>query len=100
MKLWKTTLVIWSDSDPRGMEASHLVREGEVGDAYISRSLHVFVDPAEGDPDWDGTEFFGVEDDAEEEPEEEPMCGVCGVALVDGLFCHNPDCERTKHADD
>lgn len=57
--LYKATIVIWSDSDPRNLELSDLAREAESGECYCS-SLHTkIVEAPEHDPDWDGTDFFG-----------------------------------------
>lgn len=58
-ELYRTTIIVWSSSNPLGMEASQLVREGEVGDAYISRQITDRVtDPSE----FPNTEFFDLED--------------------------------------
>ena len=65
--LYKTTIVIWSETDPNPSEASAdpeldslagLALEATNGNAYCSK-MHVEAvnDPAR-DPDWDGTEFF------------------------------------------
>jgi hypothetical protein len=69
MKLYKTTIVIWSEYDPTEttMDASILVHEAEVGEAYCSRMDVVGVDNPEQDADWDGTEFFNGDDIGEEE---------------------------------
>lgn len=65
--LYKTTIVIWSEEDPSHMELSHLARDAETGNSYCAKSESVRVhDPAK-DPDYDGTEFFGAEDDGEDE---------------------------------
>lgn len=58
MKLYKTTIVIWSDSDPVGMELTELARDAFVGDSYCSKQEVVVVNNPKTDPDWDGTEFF------------------------------------------
>jgi hypothetical protein len=59
-KLYKSTIVIWSEFDPRNMELSHLAREAESGEAYCSKSVAVLVKKPATDPDWDNTEFFGA----------------------------------------
>lgn len=64
MKLFKSTIIIWTDYDPapRNIELSALAREAEVGDAYCSKQeTELIVDP-ETDADWDGTEFFELSD--------------------------------------
>ncbi len=58
MRLYKTTIVIWSEFDPNKHELSVLAREAESGGAYCSRFCAEVVKNAEKDPDWDGTEFF------------------------------------------
>lgn len=65
MKLWKSTVVIWSDSDPQQMELAHLAREAESGDSYCAKMATELIDKPKEDPDWDGTEFFDAvwEDD-------------------------------------
>lgn len=62
--LYKTTIVIWTDSDPAGCEIAYLACEAENGDAYCSLRETVLVPEPEKDPAWDSTEFFGCEDDA------------------------------------
>lgn len=59
MKLFKTTIVIWSDYNPEGrVELEDLARAATVGDAYCSKQETVPVEDPEQDADWDGTEFF------------------------------------------
>jgi hypothetical protein len=72
--LYKSTIVVWSETDPSKVEASDLVRDGEVNDNYIARQDNVLVEDPTKDPDWDDgpQEFFfdgiGSEDeDGEEE---------------------------------
>lgn len=54
--LWKTTIVVWSDFDPRSMESSELVRDGETGDSLIEESSTDFITDKSKWPDID---FFG-----------------------------------------
>lgn len=72
-KLWKTTIVIWSDYDPAELDASDLARDAERGDSYCSKQESVAVDDPAGDPEWDGTEFFGVD---EPEEDDEPIHNI------------------------
>jgi hypothetical protein len=60
--LYKTVIVIWSESNGADMELSTLAREAESGDAYCSRSKTTKVADPTKDKDWDGTEFFGVDE--------------------------------------
>jgi hypothetical protein len=65
--LYKTTIVIWTDYDPRTRELEDLAREATVGDAYCSKQEAVEVADPSGDPEWDGTEFFDPPFGEEEE---------------------------------
>lgn len=56
--LYKTTIVIWSEYDPTGLELSELAEEAEEGGNYCSRFDSKYVQDPGADPDWDGTEFF------------------------------------------
>ena len=58
MKLWKTTIVIWSSYDPTTIEIEALSSDATDGMAYCSRQKSVEVQDPNQDPDWDGTEFF------------------------------------------
>jgi hypothetical protein len=62
-KLWKTTIVIWSDYDGDTVELENLARAATVGDAYCSKQVSVLVDEPSVDPDWDSNEFFYDGDD-------------------------------------
>ena len=58
--LFKTTVVIWSEYDAGFASLEDLGRDAMEGESYcsIQRSEHI-IDP-ELDPQWDGTEFFGI----------------------------------------
>lgn len=56
--LFKTTIVIWSEEDPAGIELSDLARDATDGESYCSKQVSQIVESPSGDPDWDGTEFF------------------------------------------
>ncbi len=58
MPLWKSTIIIWSDFDPRTVELEDLAREATNGDAYCSSQKAKLIDHPADDMDWDGTEFF------------------------------------------
>jgi hypothetical protein len=61
--LFKTTIVIWSDYDPsQEGDIDELAHDATYGDSYCSKESSVVVEDPEKDPDWDGTEFFGVDD--------------------------------------
>lgn len=59
-KLWKSTIVIYSDYDPHTLELSDLAREAESGDAYCagmeSEIVNDFNDVEEA-----ALEFFDLE---------------------------------------
>lgn len=70
MKLYKTTIIIWTDDDPTDkVELEDLAREATSGAAYCSSMETVAVDDPEADPNWDGTEFFGVLSDEQGDAE-------------------------------
>ena len=69
MKLYKTTIVIWSEYDPSSIEMATLVHEAEFGAAYCSKSVSECVNNAEQDTEWDGTEFFNDPFETEDEVE-------------------------------
>lgn len=68
MKLYKTTIVIWSEFDPgaEGLELEDLARDATSGGSYCSKVKYDTVEKPEADPDWDGTDFFSDPDEDEE----------------------------------
>ena len=65
MKLFKTTVVIWSKHDPKEVPQNDeedvleiLARDTGLGDAYCSKMESVLLHAPETDPDWDGNDFF------------------------------------------
>jgi hypothetical protein len=69
MRLYKTTIVIWSRYDSDKAELVDLAREATNGDAYCSRQESVAIERPRDDPEWDDTEFFGA---TENDPDDEP----------------------------
>lgn len=66
-KLYKTTIVIWSEYDPtNNIEIDDLARDAMSGESYCSKQKSEYVDPRT-DPDWDGTDFFGYDEDPDGE---------------------------------
>jgi hypothetical protein len=61
--LYKSTIVIWSDFDPETVELSDLALDAMCGGSYCSKMVAEHVVNPDNDPDWDGSEFFGVEDE-------------------------------------
>lgn len=60
-KLYKTTIIIWSEEDPTDhYELTDLAQEATDGLMYCSKMRAECVDTSK-DSDWDGTEFFGEE---------------------------------------
>ena len=58
-KLYKTTIIIWSDEDPTGKyELVDLAQEATDGLMYCSKQHTEAIKNPRKDPDWDGTEFF------------------------------------------
>jgi hypothetical protein len=70
LKLFKTTIVIWSEYDPSelDLELSELARQAENGDAYCASMTCAPIPEPEKDPAWDGTDFFDVEGDEDGDP--------------------------------
>lgn len=60
--LYKTTIVIWTDWDSTNMDLAALGHEAMQGDAYCSAQTTTRVDDPHLDPEFDGTEFFGIGD--------------------------------------
>lgn len=54
--LYKTTVVIWTEFEPSGLEIDDLAREAIVGEAFCSEQSVVYVQDESQFPD---TEFFG-----------------------------------------
>jgi len=71
--LFKTTIVIWSeyDSEAGHVELADLALDATDGQSYCSSMTKTKVEDPSKDPDWDGTEFFGEEEDNESESKEE-----------------------------
>ena len=65
LKLFKTTIVIWTESDPwvRKWELPDLAQQAMGGEGYCSKQLSEKVLDARDDPDWIETEFFDLEGD-------------------------------------
>jgi hypothetical protein len=67
-KLYKTTIVIWSEYDPEDSDIEILVCEATNGDCYCSAQKSELVKNPEKDPDWDDNEFFdGDEEDDDDD---------------------------------
>ena len=62
MKLYKTSIIIWSEYDPAELELTDLAHRAETGDAYCSTMGCALISEPEKDPTWDGTDFFDAED--------------------------------------
>jgi len=74
-KLYKTTIIIWSDTDPASLELSDLAREAESGDSYCAHQETVLVSDPTADAHPPDLEFFSSafdEDEDDDEGEEPP----------------------------
>lgn len=60
-KLFKTTIIIWSEENPNSMELEDVAREATSGEAYCSSMRSELIEEPEKDSAWDGTEFFDSE---------------------------------------
>lgn len=58
MKLYKTTITIWSEYDTSGIGLETLGREATSGDAICSKQSCVLVKNPEKDKDYECGEFF------------------------------------------
>ncbi len=104
-KLYKTTIVVWTEykaddaasSDPDGDALVSIAHDACHGEAYCSKFDCVEVVDPERDPDWDGTEFFGEQAEPKERgPFDCPGCGVRGTPeeTRDGMYlmrCKEPE---------
>ena len=63
MRLYKSTMTIWTTYDPTEIEPTELVHPAENVGAYCSSMTFALIPELEKDPAWDGTEFFDDEDD-------------------------------------
>ena len=63
-RLWKTEIVIWSAYDPQKIEVSELARDGEQGDAYITKAHSELISSPYVQDDGPPEDFFdtGSED--------------------------------------
>jgi hypothetical protein len=64
-RLYKATIVIWSEFNPDGIELERLGREADQGEAYCSQWSTELVEDPMSDPAYsDGmTEFFQMEEE-------------------------------------
>jgi hypothetical protein len=56
--LYKTTIVIWSDSDPSCVELLDLARDATDGGSFCSMQRTELVQEPQKDPMWEDTDFF------------------------------------------
>lgn len=70
--LVKHTIVIWADGGDDARTIEQMARAAESGDCYCSKHLIEHLINPQDDPDWDGTEFFGGEDDGIPEWDDSP----------------------------
>lgn len=62
MKLWKSTITIYSPYNPDTLELSAIARDAETGESYCSEQHNDVVEPDEL-PEG-AREFFRIEEDA------------------------------------
>lgn len=95
-QLVKHTIVIWSELELKNEEVQVIAAEAVNGEAYCSKHETEIVENPENDRDWDGTEFFGVDDHDDDE-----CCQRCDeysaadevVILDEGPVCRHCVCE-------
>lgn len=82
--LYKTTIVIWSETDPTGvLELEELAMEATNGESYCSSLSSDRVEDPSLDPHWDGTEFFDSDEEEETEEVDGEVCVECGLRIPD-----------------
>lgn len=99
-QLVKHTIIIWSELELENEEVHVVAAEATNGEAYCSKHETDIVENPENDPDWDGTEFFGVDEDEDE------CCQRCDkyyaadevVILDEGPVCRH--CVRKDDLED
>ena len=57
-QLWKTTIVVWTDEDPRRVSPSQLVRMFERGDADLGKCHSELVEEPYQQEDGPSEDFF------------------------------------------
>lgn len=75
-KLFKTTIIIWSEYDGDEDAIVDLAQAAMDGEVYCSKQESQLIADPSTDPDWDGTEFFGdleEEDEDSEDDEDEEL---------------------------
>lgn len=87
----KHTIVIWSESElDAGWSLEDLGREADQGAAYCSSHKVEVIDSPTDDPDWDGTEFFGLDEEDEELEDDHASgdfeCHTCGETIHKGEY--------------
>lgn len=65
--LLKHTIVIWSELELNPVSIEDLASEATDGAAYCSVQRAQRIEDPSHDPDWDGTEFFGVDEEDDED---------------------------------
>ncbi len=64
-KLWKTSIVVWSEYDPQKVPPGRLVVEAESGDAYMAVCHSELISGPYEQDDGPPESFFGDEDGVE-----------------------------------
>jgi len=66
--LYKTTIVIWSEFDPRSSHTTieELAREADEGDCYCTYEKTIKVNNPINDPDFNNCDFFDLNKEEEE----------------------------------
>lgn len=83
--LHKTTIVIWTEYDPSNVELEDLAREATSGEGYCSKQNTERIEDPAADKDWDGTEFFGIDNPGLE-------CFNCGGSIELNLIDNEHVC--------
>jgi len=65
--LIKHKIIIWSETTLENADLDLLAQQAVDGEAYCAKHETQYIMNPAADPDWDGTEFFGIDEDEDEE---------------------------------
>ena len=92
-KLWKSTIIIWSDEDMQNAELTDLANDATSGGSICTKQETVLVEDSKADPDCAVGEFFysSLDDEGDDCEDEAVVEGTgCGRADFDNELC----CQR------
>lgn len=63
MNLYRIKVLVWTNNDPLGAPPHKPVYDATLGDDHLSGKHTVLVEDPQDDPEFDGAEFFGIDED-------------------------------------